>query len=69
MKEHLVISVKTLNLILDSLLQTKESKAACALGQDLVLLNQKHTEENILREHQIAKLKKDKLNDGENMDN
>lgn len=72
MKEHLVVSVKTLELILDSLLQTKEGTAALALGQDLILLNRNkpvQTEENILREHQIEKLAKKKAKDGKSLDN
>ena len=35
MQEHLVVSVKTLNLVVDALIQTKEGLAALALGQDL----------------------------------
>lgn len=67
MNEHLIVSVKTLNLIVDVLTQTKEGLAALALGQDLANLNRNdptRTEEDILREHQLDKLAKEKVENG-----
>ena len=67
MDKHLIVSVKTLNLIVDVLTQSKEGLAALALGQDLANLNRgepARTEEDILREHQLEKLAKEKVADG-----
>ena len=65
--EHLVLTVKTLNLIVDVLAKSKEGLAGLALGQDLANLNRNtpvRTEEDILREHQLEKLAKEKITDG-----